>query len=187
MLQKQIELGRIVLPPEAAEVESHSLAAAAGDSSDVDPAQVDRQVAWLLEAHRGTGQPLPFAATGGAPQAAGEAEQVQEGGGDGGAQDGGEEAEEEREAAALRAQMRGISRSLWSVVSSGTTSGAGSYISRQQADYQYRQEAVSAMVSSGELTSEHHRRRDAHSAYMEASARDAVLRRGAAAKPQGGW
>ena len=83
-------------------------------------------------------------------------------------------------AAALQQQMRDISRSLWSTLSSGTASGAVAFrSSRTKADYAYSEAAVAAMRSGGELDPRHHRRRDAHSQFVEASARDTALRRGA--------
>lgn len=82
----------------------------------------------------------------------------------------------------LKEKMRGISRSLWSTLSAGSASGHGTYTSRSKADYGYSAAAVEAMREGGELDPKHHRRRDAHSVYVEASARDAVLRRSGHAK-----
>jgi hypothetical protein len=104
--------------------------------------------------------------------------------GNSGAAAGSKEAAREREEAEVREQLRGISRSLWSTLSA-TATGAGSYSSAARSQYAYRPEAVQAMQREGELSSQHHRRRDAHSAYVEAMARDALLRRGSTAKPPG--
>lgn len=173
MLEKQIELGRIVLPDEPEAGDSCGGAAASGGGAH--NAAVERHMTWLLAAHRGSaggadaGTDAAAAAGQGQGQdaAAGQANQRVAGSVD------------PEEEARLRAQMRTISATLWSSLSSGMASGSVAYSSGQsKADYGYSQAAVAAMQSAGELDTQHHRRRDSHSAYMEASARDAALRRG---------
>lgn len=186
MLQKQIELGRIVLS-ENLEVtertaEQEECAAAAATRG----AAVGQHLAWLLAAHRGAGQAPPGAAAGDT-----QAQEEQQQGDADGSDD--EEGRAAAEASRLQEQLRDISRSLWGALSGGappvgsagacSSGGApGGYTSRSKADYQYSQEAVAAMRSTGELDSTHHRRRDAHTAHVEASARDALLRRGGSGK-----
>ncbi len=85
---------------------------------------------------------------------------------------------------ALLEQMRAISRSLWSTLSSGSASGAvACTASRAAADFAWREEEVARMRGSGELDARHHRKRDAQTRHMEASARGARLR-GTSAAPK---
>ena len=109
-------------------------------------------------------------------------EHQQQSDGEAGEQDGEqEEARAAAEAAALREQLQGISRSIWGTLSAGAASGACTYqTSRSRTDFSYSEAAVQAMRTAGELDSTHHRRRDAHAAYVEACARDALIRRGGA-------
>lgn len=190
LLQQQIELGRITLPPD---LDTDAADAGAGSKAPASPQPpspeaVSRQVEWLLAAHRGAGKPAAVgafvpsnaAATDSVPQQPEPAASEQQGGGGSKAEEAAAEAEAE---ARVREQLAGISRSLWATLSAGGASGRGTYASRSQADYAYRADAIQAMRERGELDATHHRRRDAHSAYMEASARDAALRRGGHAKP----
>ncbi|KAL4428226.1 hypothetical protein ABPG75_002315 [Micractinium tetrahymenae] len=196
LVEKQIELGRIVLPDEALAdpAEAGGRAAAKAGAGAVEEA-----MEWLLAAHRGAGRSLP-----GSPAAA-KQQQV----GQPAAAQAGEQGEADTscrscgssprgslvgtccsttpsEEEALLEQMRGISRSLWSTLSSGTASGAVAFpASRAAADFAWREDAVARMRAGGELDARHHRKRDAQTRHMEASARDAALRRGSTAPKAG--
>lgn len=191
MLQQQIELGRIILPPDLDAEAGAAAGKAPGSPAPPSPEAVGRQMEWLLAAHRGARMPAavdaasPAAPAGDAPEqpeqplpAAGE----QQGGSVAASEGAAAEAEAEADAR-VREQLAGISRSLWATLSAGGASGHGTYTSRSQADFAFKADAVAAMRAGGELDSTHHHRRDGHSAYVEASARDAVLRRGGHAKP----
>ena len=154
-----------MLPPEGDDVDTAE-PAAYPPSPDLD----SPQLAWLVAAYRGDAAAAP-------------AGSEQEGGGGGNdSQDSIDEAAEaEAEEARLMEQLRRIGGSLWSTLTPPGSAGAGcgtaNYTSRAQADFRYSEQAVAAM----HLDSQHHRRKNAHSAYAEVSARDAVLRRSAAA------
>lgn len=196
LVERQIELGRIVLPEEEEHQACTSGAGAAGGAAN--DGAVERQMAWLLAAHRGAGHQAEGAPATAAAAAGGQTGQEKAAGGateaaaaaaaQAGPAAGGEQGEEEEEQdeAALQQSMRDISRALWSTLSSGIASGAVAFpSSRTKADYAYSAETVAQMRSNGELDGRHHRRRDDRSKYMEAQARDATLRRDSVAKPAG--
>ncbi len=163
LIQKQIELGRIVLPDNAPQQPQEEPTTA--DDAALEAA-FHQQLDWLLAAHRGSPQ-APNSER--APPPAAE-----------------DSSEDEDRAAAqevqLKQQLQHISRSLWGTLTAGAASGrADTFTSRSKADYSYSPEAVTAMQQAGELNSTHHRRRDGHAAYVEACARDHLLRRGGAA------
>lgn len=161
LLQAQLDSGRIKLPSQGAAAASK--APLIGEPS---PEVVREHVDWLLAARRGTS--AGPAAPAGAPAAA---------------QD--EEEDEAADAQAISAQMRAISRSLCSTVAGGAASGTCAYSTSSARDaYRFDAAAVAAMKAGGELSAEHHRRRDAQTAYLEAAARDAGLRRGAPTAPK---
>ncbi|PSC70965.1 hypothetical protein C2E20_5749 [Micractinium conductrix] len=172
---KQIELGRIQLPEEPELGDGGCGAASPAGTAPPAPDAVDRQLAWLLAAHRGAGRQAPAgiacssdsgASSGGVSPAAAAA-------------GGGSEAGGDIDEGAVREQMAGISRCLWSAVSSGTASGVNTVpTSASRTAHAYSEAAVAAMQADGELAVTHHRRRDEHSRYVEASARAAAMRRG---------
>jgi hypothetical protein len=180
MLQKQIELGRIVMPPEEeSDADAATGAHALQGDCYAEPSAVDEQAAWLLAAHRGAaGHPLPWDEVEAMSQERQDDAQ-------GPCSPEARAAERERNAAEVREQMRGISRSLWNTVSVAA-SGAGSYTSRAASDFKCSLKTVAEMQQRGDLSTEHNRRRDGFSTYMEAAARDMVLRRSAGPKPPGG-
>ena len=145
MLQTQIELGRIVLPP--ADDDSTAAAAAVAAAAAEREQQVAQQVEWLLAARRGAapdGSQPAQAEQGGADAAAAEA------GSDAPASS--EEADAEAAARHVRAQLADISRSLWGTLSAGTASGRPLvYASRAAQDYSYSAARVEAMRAGGEL------------------------------------
>lgn len=187
LFQKQIELGRIVLPQEEVEGVGSALDDACPPA---DPAAIDRKLAWLLEAHRRAGQPLPLPLPLNHQAQENTAElspSRQDAQPPATTSTGGATADSkarEQEEAEVREQLRGISRSLWSTLSA-TATGAGSYSSASRTQFQYRPEAVEAMQAVGELTAQHRRRRDEHSAHVEAMPRDAHLHRSSSKKPSG--
>ena len=189
MLQTQIELGRIKLPAEA----DASLAdAGSAEEAAQHQQRVQRHKEWLLTAHRGA---APCAAEGQAAGAGSSADQpaapaAGEAEGQGsptacvaaagaGADEAAEAAAEAEAEAHIRSQLRDISRALWGAVSAGAASGQPRGASSTRSDYAFQPEAVDAMWREGELDARHRRRRDEHAAYVEAAARDALLRRGA--------
>ncbi|KAI7844790.1 hypothetical protein COHA_001670 [Chlorella ohadii] len=191
MLQTQIELGRIKLP-----VEADAAPAAAGSAEEAaeHEQRVQRHKEWLLAAHRGAApSSAPCAAqaqdaagagpASSAPEPAAPAPEGQGSAAASAAQDGTDEAAEAAAKAAaeahIRGQLRDISRALWGAVSAGAASGQPGGASRTRSDYAFKSEAVDAMWREGELDARHRRRRDEHAAYVEAAARDALLRRGA--------
>ena len=203
LVEKQIELGRIVLPEDAL---TGSPEASGGREVQTEAGAVEEAMQWLLAAHRGAGRSLPGSPVPAEPPAVAREQQAgQPAPADGGATEEQHAATPRRgpgcstrgslgpccsitalEEEARLEQMRSISRSLWSTLSSGTASGTVACpASRAATDFAWQPEEVARMRSSGELDVRHHRRRDAQTRFLEASARDAALRRGSSAPKAG--
>lgn len=201
LVEKQIELGRIVLTEEAAMA---SEAAARRGGVPAEATAVEEATQWLLAAHRCAGRSLQASPGITALPAVVEERQASqpvqgscqiEEGEPNACRRSGNSPQPDLQAFcsttcseeyAMLEQMRGISRSLWSTLSSGTASGAVAFpASRAADDFAWRGEEVALMRASGELDARHHRKRDAQTRHREASARDAALRRGSSAHKAG--